>query len=109
MRKAVGSLLAIAHQVSTAMGADAEILDGPKTGVWNSKGKLASIGVHIEKHVLLHGLALNVYPTQRSFSGIKPCGLDAAPAYLCESPSEKKMTECKDLLIAVTLSRFWCQ
>ena len=45
------------------------------TGVWVGERKLASIGVGIRRWVTFHGLALNVCPDLRQFTGIVPCGI----------------------------------
>jgi len=48
------------------------------TGVWAQGRKLASIGVAVRRWVTMHGFALNVTTDLSRFSGINPCGLDAA-------------------------------
>ena len=85
VRKAVDLLLNLALRVAHIYRSDAEIRDGKELGVWLPEGKLASVGIRIERGVLLHGLALNGYPTPTSFLGIRPCGLDAQPAFLLGS------------------------
>jgi lipoyl(octanoyl) transferase len=64
----------------------AEVREGRKAGVWTDRGakagKLVSLGLRFEGGVLQHGIALNVFPTKESFHGIRPCGLDAAVAFL---------------------------
>jgi lipoyl(octanoyl) transferase len=45
------------------------------TGIWHSDRKLAAIGVAVRRWVTLHGLALNVSPDLRHFTGIVPCGI----------------------------------
>lgn len=85
VRKAVDLLLGVALRVAHFYRPDAEIREGKELGVWLPEGKLASVGIRIERGVLLHGLALNGYPTPTSFLGIRPCGLDARPAFLLGS------------------------
>ena len=46
-----------------------------RTGVWTSKGKLASIGVGVRHWVSMHGFALNVATDSSPFERINPCGL----------------------------------
>lgn len=46
------------------------------TGVWASRGKLASIGVGVRSWVAYHGFALNVSTDLSQFSGLYPCGLE---------------------------------
>lgn len=45
------------------------------TGVWTSSGKIAAIGVGVNKWVTFHGIALNVSPEMGHFRMIIPCGL----------------------------------
>lgn len=45
------------------------------TGIWVGERKLAAIGVAVRRWVTLHGVALNVAPDLRHFSGIVPCGI----------------------------------
>lgn len=44
--------------------------------VYTAKGKIAFFGVHIQKGVTSHGLAINVSNDLSFFSFIRPCGLD---------------------------------
>ena len=46
-------------------------------GVWTDAGKIASIGVAVDRRVAWHGLALNVAPDMKGFDLIVPCGLPA--------------------------------
>ena len=43
-------------------------------GVYTEKGKIASIGLKIEKHCTYHGLALNGKMDLKKFENILPCG-----------------------------------
>jgi lipoate-protein ligase B len=43
-------------------------------GVWAGGGKIASIGMHVKRWVVTHGLALNVAPQMEYFAYINPCG-----------------------------------
>lgn len=45
-----------------------------QTGVWTAQGKIAAIGVAVERWVCWHGLALNVCPDLGHFGLIVPCG-----------------------------------
>ena len=51
-----------------------------RVGVWVDRGmgreeKIAAIGIRIKKWVTLHGIAINVDPDLRHFTGIVPCGI----------------------------------
>jgi lipoyl(octanoyl) transferase len=46
-----------------------------RPGVWTDAGKIAAIGVRIERGVSLHGFALNVDVDLSWFDAIVPCGL----------------------------------
>ncbi len=51
--------------------------EGPDyTGVWIGERKVASIGVHVQKGVATHGLAVNVENDLQPFEWVVPCGLD---------------------------------
>jgi lipoyl(octanoyl) transferase len=58
------------------LGAHARTEDGPDyTGVWVAERKIASIGVHVQRGVTTHGLAVNVSNDLEPFDWITPCGL----------------------------------
>lgn len=44
------------------------------TGVWTSKGKIASIGVKVSKWTTYHGFSLNIFDKLEGFDLINPCG-----------------------------------
>ncbi|HYV15781.1 MAG TPA: lipoyl(octanoyl) transferase LipB [Conexibacter sp.] len=45
------------------------------TGVWVEERKVASIGVHVQRHVTTHGFAVNVDNDMRPFDWAVACGL----------------------------------
>lgn len=59
-------------------GISAEPRATPQVGVWVGDAKIGAIGVHVERHVTMHGLAVNVDNDLEPFSWIVPCGLDQA-------------------------------
>ncbi|MDQ6983037.1 MAG: lipoyl(octanoyl) transferase LipB [Mariprofundus sp.] len=48
-------------------------------GVWVEGKKIAAVGVRCRKWITFHGIALNIKPNLRHFSGIVPCGMSDAP------------------------------
>jgi lipoyl(octanoyl) transferase len=50
--------------------------EGPDfTGVWAGERKIASIGVHVARHVTTHGFAINVCNDLEPFGWVVACGL----------------------------------
>ncbi len=52
--------------------------DRPLLGLWHGEKKLASMGVQLKRFVSMHGMALNVYPSEKMNSALRltfPCGL----------------------------------
>ena len=45
------------------------------TGVWVGDKKIASLGIKVSRWISYHGFSLNINPSLRHFSLIKPCGL----------------------------------
>lgn len=84
VRRAVEGLLEHVRACAEHFGVRAEIRSGCELGVWTPRGKLAALGIQVDRGVLQHGVALNVLRTPESFYGLKPCGLDAPVAYLAE-------------------------
>jgi lipoyl(octanoyl) transferase len=58
-------------------GVEAGVRDG-LTGVWASKGKIGSIGVHVSRGVTSHGFAVNVDNDLQPFEWVVPCGMEGA-------------------------------
>ena len=112
VRKAVEALLELACEVGRSfLGSAVEIRSGDQTGVWTPRGKLASVGVQIDRGVLLHGLAINGFKTPQSFLGIRPCGLDAQVDFLLDSTrpeqASREFEGIPSKLIQGIESRFW--
>jgi lipoyl(octanoyl) transferase len=111
VRRTVEGLLEVALRVGRKYDPQAEIRSGKETGVWTPRGKFASVGVHIEKGVLLHGLAINGYATPTSFQGLRPCGLNAPVDFLLQDTlGESLQFEFRKLgeeLIRETFRIFW--
>ncbi len=49
-----------------------------EVGVWSARGKIAALGVRIERGVTMHGFALNVATDPAPFRRIHPCGVAGA-------------------------------
>jgi lipoate-protein ligase B len=58
-----------------AHGVDAGLREG-LTGVWVGERKIGSIGVHVNRGITTHGLAVNVSNDLQPFEWIVPCGID---------------------------------
>ncbi|MEO8082883.1 MAG: lipoyl(octanoyl) transferase LipB [Ardenticatenales bacterium] len=84
------SLLEVVVRTLAAFGIAGEVRTGLETGVWvrlgprdgaisgpheAPLGKVAALGVRIERWITYHGVALNVDPTLAHFDWIVPCGL----------------------------------
>jgi len=48
-------------------------------GVWVDGDKIAAIGVRCRKWITFHGIALNIHPNLKHFSGIVACGMSDSP------------------------------
>jgi len=48
-------------------------------GVWVNELKIAAAGVRCRKWITYHGIALNIAPNLKHFTGIIPCGMRDAP------------------------------
>jgi len=112
VRRAVEGLLDLGLEIGrSVLGSEVEIREGNETGIWTPRGKLASVGVHIQQGVLLHGLAINGYRTPQSFLGLKPCGLDAQVDFLFDSAGapdfEARFSGLPERLLKGIESRFW--
>ncbi len=46
-------------------------------GVWTKQGKIAALGVRVQRGVAYHGMALNVAVDSNWFAAINPCGLQS--------------------------------
>jgi len=53
--------------------------DARGIGIWVEGKKIAAIGVRCRRWITYHGVALNINPNLRHFSGIVPCGMSDAP------------------------------
>lgn len=106
VRKAVDGLLGAILSVAREYEPRAEIRCGVETGVWSPRGKLGAVGVHIEDGVLLHGIALNGFRTEESFTGIRPCGGESRVDFLLERPDENEFVLIGKRLVLAVLDAF---
>ena len=71
----VRALEEVAIRALAVLGVSGERREG-LTGVWVGREKIVAIGVRVGAlGVTSHGLALNVHPDLRHFTGIIPCGI----------------------------------
>ena len=71
-------------------------------GVWVGNSKIASLGIAVQRHVTLHGLAMNVDRDLSLFNIITPCGLDGVTATSVQreqtgSPASMADVKCRFL------------
>jgi lipoate-protein ligase B len=86
VRKAVDHLLDRGAQYLSEAGLpEVEIKNGTDLGIWSRGAKYSALGVQIQKGVLLHGIAINIYKTPLSFVGLRPCGLDLPVGFLWDT------------------------
>src|SRR5919106_1790841 len=65
-------------------GVEAQVIDG-LTGVWTTGDppptgdarKIGSIGIHVNRAITTHGLAINVNNDLQPFEWVVPCGIEA--------------------------------
>jgi lipoyl(octanoyl) transferase len=82
-------------------GVSAETIEG-LTGVWVSKRKIGSIGLHVSRGVTTHGLAVNVNNDLQPFEWIVPCGIEnvAMTSLSREHGAEQDFEAFADALVA---------
>jgi len=74
--------------------------DEAHPGVWVGRDKIAALGVRITRKVTMHGVALNVAPDLRHYSGIVPCGItDRGVTSLSERVPGVDMDAVKPVLV----------
>jgi lipoyl(octanoyl) transferase len=71
----VRNLERVMIEALAAHGVEAGLREG-LTGVWVGERKIGSIGVHVNRGVTTHGLAVNVNNDLQPFEWIVPCGID---------------------------------
>jgi len=69
-------------------------------GVWVNGLKIAAAGVRCRKWVVWHGIALNIMPNLKHFSGIVPCGMRDAPVTSLEKLGFRVSREEVESLLA---------
>lgn len=64
-------------------------------GVWTpDHHKIASIGLHVQRGVTMHGLAVNVDCNLEPFTWIKPCGLDVQVTSVAQQTGRSGRIPC---------------
>jgi lipoate-protein ligase B len=74
LRRYVERLEQVAVQTLDSFGIEAWG-DSGQHGVYTSRGKIASVGIHVSHWVTMHGMALNVDPDMEHWQLIAPCNL----------------------------------
>lgn len=102
------TLAQVAVDCLAGLGVTAEPRGGAATGVWTEHGKIAALGLRVERWVSYHGLALNVSTDLDAFRLIVPCGMpgaatDSIARHLSPVPS---MAAVRDGFLRAFTSRF---
>ena len=74
VRRWVQLLLQTGAQSLTQLGITVR-LDEDAIGLYTPRGKIASLGIHVERGVSTHGVSLNVHMQPNGFQWIDPCGV----------------------------------
>ena len=77
VRRYMGNLEEVLIRVLERYGV-ASGREDSRTGVWTNRGKIAAMGVHINRWITRHGVALNVHTDLSFFDFIVPCGIRAS-------------------------------
>jgi len=75
-------------------------------GVWVDGKKIAAIGVRCRKWITYHGIALNIDPNIKHFSGIVACGMTDSPVTSMRALGIKTSREAVEKVIAHHCSIF---
>ncbi len=102
------NLAATAKDCLAAFGIASESREGVATGVWTDNGKVAALGLRVERWVCYHGLALNVSTDLDAFDAIVPCAMpqatvDSIAAQLGLAPP---MAMVRDAFLGAFAARF---
>lgn len=102
------TLAQVAVDCLADLGVTAEPRGGAATGVWTEHGKIAALGLRVERWISYHGLALNVSTDLNAFRMIVPCGMpgaatDSIARHLSPVPS---MAEVRDGFLRAFAARF---
>jgi lipoyl(octanoyl) transferase len=76
IREFVECLHLVTQKCLSQAGLQAEIKDSP--GLFTENGKIAYIGLRVDRGVTRHGLAVNIRNDLSLFSNIRSCGVDQA-------------------------------
>ncbi len=87
---------------------DCRWFDDP-AGVWTGGRKIAACGLHLHRHVAIHGFALNLATPATAWSAIVPCGLSSRPVSVADllgtAPDPAEAAEIAGPIVARTLAR----
>ena len=101
VRGSVEKLLQLGAAVAQDFSFPARVDLKDCVGLWSEDagrpGKLGSIGISVENHVVHHGLCLNVVSTEPfGFDLINACGLNSETAWLTKAPYKRAMSQSLD-------------
>ncbi len=99
----VAALAQAVVDVVAPLGVVAEFRRAP-IGVWVGDAKLAAIGIHVSRHVAVHGLALNVTTPLEMFQTIVPCGLSSRVTSLAELVASPPSVEALALPLGAAIA-----
>jgi lipoate-protein ligase B len=106
-------LLTAVQAAVESYGIETHLRFGRETGVWTgpesaARGKIAALGVRIERWITFHGAALNVSTDLTHFDLIVPCGLDGVRVVSLESElgHPVDLAEAKDRLLSSFAAAF---
>lgn len=98
----VETLLRVTGEVLKGLGIESFVREGSEPGVYTSQGKIAFVGLRVDRGVSSHGIAINVSNCLADFGAIRSCGVQAAALDRVIDWSGQEDMQCARLFEA------WC-